>query len=262
MTSSVILERDGLKLRGYDCGKGMPVVFQHGLGGDEAQVADVFPFSGFRRLTLECRSHGASDEGDKFSIAMFADDVLAYADARGVKRFAVGGISMGAAIALRIAVIAPERVTALILARPAWDWIMAPENMNPFVVFSRYLATMDQAAFAAADLAHDLAENAPDNLASLHKFFDTVNPMNTAKLFAAIGADGPGVTEVEVRGIPLPTLVIGNAVDRIHPLEMARRLALAIPGARFVEIPAKALDKPRHIAAFRAAVTDFLHQQG
>ena len=53
---------------------------------------------------------------------MFADDVLAFADLRGVERFVVGGISMGAAIALRIAVRHPERVSGLVLARPAWLW--------------------------------------------------------------------------------------------------------------------------------------------
>lgn len=110
-----VLRRDGLELVGHDVGEGLAVVFQHGLGGDEAQIAESFPPQGFRHLTLECRSHGGSDKGSRFSIAAFADDVLAFADDRGLERFAIGGISMGAAIALRIAIIAPERVSALLL---------------------------------------------------------------------------------------------------------------------------------------------------
>lgn len=167
-----ILARDGIALCGYDRGKGPPVLFQHGLGGDEAQIAEAFPGSGFRRLTLECRSHGASGQSQVFSIAMFADDVLAYADAKGLQRFAVGGISMGAAIALRIAVIAPERVTALILARPAWNWEPAPDNMRAFTVLSRFLPAGERAGFEATDVARAFAQKAQDNLASLRKFFD------------------------------------------------------------------------------------------
>src|SRR3954447_23982530 len=109
--SSVPLLRDGIRLSGFDVGSGRPIVFQHGLGGDAAQVAEVFPDGiGLRRLTLECRGQGGSEPGptSAFSVANFAADVLAFCDARGLERFAVGGISMGAAIALRIAVVAPE----------------------------------------------------------------------------------------------------------------------------------------------------------
>ena len=48
-------------LRMHDEGHGAPVVFQHGLGGDAAQVAEIFPADAaglWRRLTLECRGHG------------------------------------------------------------------------------------------------------------------------------------------------------------------------------------------------------------
>ncbi len=259
----MILERHGLRLRGYEHGSGPAIIFQHGLGGDEAQVAEAFPSRGFHRLTLECRGHGASDDrGESFSIALFADDVLAYADAKGVERFAVGGISMGAAIALRIAVIAPERVSALILARPAWNWRAAPDNMQAFTVLSRFLIAGDRDGFETTDVAREFAANAPDNLASLRKFFGQPNRANTAKLIAAIAADGPDITEAQVRNIAVPTLVIANAVDEVHPIAQARLLADTIPAARFIEIAPKARDKPRHLAEFRAAVTDFLNQQG
>ena len=47
---------DGISLRYRDVGDGPAVIFQHGLGGDEAQVASVFPDAPpVRRITLECR---------------------------------------------------------------------------------------------------------------------------------------------------------------------------------------------------------------
>ena len=170
--SALAFDRDGVRFSAFDLGAGPAVVFQHGLGGDAAQVAEVFPDgNGLRRLTLECRGQGGSEPGapSSFSIANFASDVLAFCDARRVERFAVGGISMGAAIALRIAVVAPERVTSLVLARPAWLWGSAPPNMRPFAEVGALLRWPDRgaarAAFERSETARRLAEYAPDNLA-------------------------------------------------------------------------------------------------
>jgi pimeloyl-ACP methyl ester carboxylesterase len=255
------LQRDKATLRGWDGGEGLPVIFQHGLGGDEAQVAEVFPDGErSRRLTLECRGQGKSGLGDPrgLSITNFADDVLAFADSRGVERFVIGGISMGAAIALRIAIRHPEKVRALILARPAWLWGAAPENMKPFIEVASYLRQRTVDDFEASATAQRLAREAPDNLLSLKKFFSVKDRSAIATLLKTIAADGPDVSEVEVRTIAVPTLIIGHKIDAVHPLEFAKTLASMIAGSQFVEITPKATDKPRHVADFRANVAQFL----
>ena len=255
------LQRDGATLRGWDGGKGLPVIFQHGLGGDEAQVAEVFPDGqGIRRLTLECRGQGCSALGDpkQFSISAFADDVLAFADSQGIDRFIVGGISMGAAIALRIAIRHPERVRALILARPAWLWSAAPENMKPFVEVAAYLQKRTVEDFEASTTAQRLAREAPDNLLSLKKFFSVKDRSAAASLLETIAADGPDVSDAEVRSIAVPTLVIGHRIDAVHPIEFAQTLADRITGSQFVEITPKAADKPKHVADFRKVMEQFL----
>lgn len=258
--------RGDAALRLYDSeAGGLPVLFQHGLGGDATQVAENFPDGPrYRRLTLECRGHGASRPGGvrPFSLALFAADVFAAADALGIGRFVVGGISMGAAIALAIAVGHPHRVAGVVLARPAWDFTPAPENMRPYAEVAACLrAEAPDAArqrFRASATAAMLAELAPDNLASLLGFFDRPDPALTAALLADIAGDGPGVSEAQAAAIAVPTLVIGHRRDFAHPLTTARRLAEAIPGARLAEITPKATDKPCHIAEFRTAVDDFL----
>jgi pimeloyl-ACP methyl ester carboxylesterase len=259
------LRRDDADLHVSDGGSGYPVVFQHGLGGDGGQVAENFPDDpAFRRLTVECRAQGRSTPGSvrPFSIAMFADDVLAACDARGIDRFVVGGISMGAAIALRLAARHPERVSALVLARPAWLFDPAPDNMRPYGEVAARMRTLSREAardaFARSETAETLRRDAPDNLASLLGFFDRPDLAVTADLLGAIAADGPGVTEAEAAALSVPTLVIGHGVDHAHPLGHAQRLAATIPGARLVEIAPKATDKPRHVAAFRSALEDFL----
>lgn len=257
--------RDGAALQGFDAGEGMPLLFQHGLGGSNAQVLENVPDQpGIRRLTLECRAQGGSQPGTirPFSIALFADDALAFSDSRGVERFVAGGISMGAAIALRLAVRHPERVQALILARPAWLFEDGPENMRLYAAVAAALraAPPDEAkaAFARSALAETLRREASDNLTSLLGFFDRPDPAVTADLLDDIARDGPGVTAAEAATLRVPTLVVGHGVDHAHPLATAQALARTIPDAELVEIPPKASDKAAHVAAFRAAASRFL----
>jgi pimeloyl-ACP methyl ester carboxylesterase len=255
--------RDGAQLRGRDEGRGLPVVFQHGLGGNEAQAAEVFP-DGFRRLTLECRGQGRSALGnlDVLSIPTFAADVLDFADRQGVGRFVAGGISMGAAIALRLAIRHPDRVMGVVLARPAWLWDAAPDNMRPYAEVADDLRNADRAAgraaFEASPTARRLAQAAPDNLASLLNFFAAENAAALAPLLKAIAASGPDVSETEVGRIAVPTLVLGTGLDLVHPLDFARRLAAQIAGAQFVEITPKATDRALYVREFRAALAQFL----
>ena len=257
--------RDGVAFHTAEVGEGAAVLFQHGLGGDAAQVAEIFPDGGgWRRLTLECRAQGDSAAGPPgdLSIATFAADALALADSRGADIFVAGGISMGAAIALRLAALHPARVRGLILVRPAWLFDAGPANMQPFAAVARLLATLPPAEgrqlFAASDIARDLRAAAPDNLASLLGFFDRPHPAEIAALLARIAADGPGVTEAQAAAIQVPALVIGNAMDHVHPLATAERLAGTLPHARFLAVTPKARDRAAHAAEVRAAISAFL----
>jgi pimeloyl-ACP methyl ester carboxylesterase len=257
---------DGLGLAFVDRGAGPAVVFQHGLGGSEAQVAEVFPDEDarWRRLTLECRGHGKSapDPQHSYAIRQFAQDVLHLADGRQVERFVAGGISMGAAIALYLAVHHPARVSGLILARPAWLFAAAPDNMATYAEVARLLATHGPerglAAFDASETAAMLAREAPANLTSARGFFAYVNPAETAALLGRIAEDGPGTTRDEAAALSLPTLVIGHERDLAHPLTYAKTLAATIPGARLAEITPKATDGKRHNQDFRSALRSFL----
>ena len=251
---------DGVRLALAVSGAGRPVVFQHGLCGDAGQTAQVFP-DGFQRLTLECRGHGGSDTGplDLLSIATFTDDLAGMITAQGLVRPVVGGISMGAAMALRLAVTRPDLVGGLVLARPAWMTDEAPANMAPNGVVGQMIAEgRTRAEFYATALAHQLAEEAPDNLASLRGFFDRKPLDVTAALLTRIAGDGPGVMPADLAALRLPCLVIGCGRDFVHPLALAQSLASLIPGASFVEIPSKADDPAAYRAGFTAALAQFL----
>ncbi|MET2826963.1 alpha/beta fold hydrolase [Mesorhizobium shangrilense] len=266
MAAVATLLRDGAALSMSDNGDGPAIVFQHGLGGGEAQVAQSFPAdAGFRRITLECRGHGASTlgKGRPFSFDMFANDVLAAADEAGLRRFVAGGISMGAAIAMRLACRHPDRVTGLVLVRPAWTFDRAPANMLPIAEVASLILDHGperaKAIFVESQTAARFKREAPDNLASLLGYFDRPDAAQFAEVLADIAADGPSVSVDDAAAVAMPVLVIGNALDEVHPLSAANTLATAIPGAVVAEVFPKSLDGSRHFSELHAQITAFLH---
>jgi pimeloyl-ACP methyl ester carboxylesterase len=256
---------DDVTLSLQEIGSGRPLVFQHGLCGDANQPAQVFPHdAGHRCLTVECRGHGASESGppDRLSIATFADDIAGMITKRGLGPSVIGGISMGAASALRLAATRPDLVTALVLARPAWITDPAPANMAPNALVGELLryhpAEKARALFEGTSTAAQLAKVAPDNLASLRGFFSRQPIAVTAELLCRISADGPGVSADDLARITVPTLIISTAQDFVHPLDHARTLARLIPNARLVEITPKGADAAAYQADFRLALATFL----
>jgi pimeloyl-ACP methyl ester carboxylesterase len=257
--------RDSVKLCFRDVGDGPCVIFQHGLGGDESQVEAIFPSEApVRRLTLECRGHGRSDLGPKehLSISIFADDVAALAASRGIESAIVGGVSMGAAIALRLAVRRPELVVGLVLARPAWITTAMPVNLESYAsvadLLSRYSRGEALRRFEASAAAVRIAREAPANYVTLRGFFNHGEPQVLATLLRAITSCEPGIKEADLRRLNQPALIIGHGADLAHPLQTAVALAELIPRAKLVEITPKAVDPEAHIVDMRQAVAGFL----
>lgn len=265
MTAGVFATADGCRLAFADEGEGMPVLWQHGLGADRGQPAEVFPdLPGARRITLECRGHGASELGDpdQLSIAQFAEDAVALLNHLGIERAVVGGISLGAAIALRIAATRPERARRLILARPAWVDMAGPGHMRVYLEVAEAIAAYGAKAGArifegSARLA-EIEAVSPDNAASMRWFFTRATPETTMALLSRIPLDGPGVSRERIAALTPPTLVVANGEDYVHSLATGRALAALIPGAEYREITSKTVDRDRYVAEFRAVIAGFL----
>jgi pimeloyl-ACP methyl ester carboxylesterase len=260
-----VFQREGLRLALHQGGTGLPFVFQHGLGGNAAQTRDLLPDdAGFERITLECRGHGASDCGphERLSMAHFAEDIIALIEALALGPIALGGVSMGAAIASRIAVKRPDLVSKLVLVRPAWIAEAAPVNLalNRLVgsLLKHHPPEVAGKAFEEHPDVRRLATLSPDNLASLRGFFASPDPEKTSALLLRISNDGPGVDRSDIARIKSPALVLGCADDIIHPLSMAEELAGLLPQGRFVAVHPKGHDRVRHAAEVKAAVRAFL----
>ena len=95
------------------------LILSHSVGADHGmwsqQVEALEPY--FRIIRYDIRGHGASDvpEGE-YSIERLGRDVIALADSLKIEKFAFCGLSLGGAVALWVAIHAPERLTHLVLA--------------------------------------------------------------------------------------------------------------------------------------------------
>lgn len=260
---------DGCRLEFEIAGEGPPVLWQHGLGASFAQPAAVFPaHAGRKRITLACRGHEASDLGDpaRISIATFADDAVALLDHLDITTVAAGGISLGAALSLRLVARYPERVNALIVARPAWVDQPANETQSLYVEVARLIQTFglqeglaklqSLPAFAA------LQAQSPDNAKSLLSYFSRSRPETTIALLSSISAGHPGIALADLEAIKAPTLVIANGEDMVHPLDYAKRIAGTIPGAVLQVITSKTVSPAAHETEFRQALYRFLSRNG
>jgi pimeloyl-ACP methyl ester carboxylesterase len=251
---------------GYPSGRAF--VFQHGLGGDISQPASIFaPTSGVRLLSLDCRGHGGTHPlgpTDRLSFSSFAEDVVALMDHRGLQRAVVGGISMGAGVALNLALRYPQKVAGLVLSRPAWLDSPRPENLKAYPVIARLLrehgAKLGRELFEGTEEYAELERAAPGAGCSLASSqFGRPRAREYAAVLESLVGDAPVRDLAQWReDVHPPTLVLATRRDPTHPYSYAEILARRLPSARLAELTPKAEDEGRHAEDARAAIAGFL----
>lgn len=112
--------RTGVRLRYAEQGDpaGEAVILLHGLADSWYSFSRNLPYlpSTVHVFALDQRGHGQSDKPSSgFTMADFADDVVAFLDAMGIDHATIVGHSMGSFVAQRVALVAPERVARLVL---------------------------------------------------------------------------------------------------------------------------------------------------
>jgi pimeloyl-ACP methyl ester carboxylesterase len=259
-------QRDSITFRYRDTGQGVPFVFQHGLGGDADQTFGLFaPPPGFRLITMECRGHGETrplgDPG-KISLGAFVDDLGALLDHLGLPQVVIGGISMGAAVALMLALRSPERVRGLVLSRPAWLDQPLPPNATVYPMIAQQIrqhgAARGLELFMQSARYAEIARAAPDAARSLCGQFTHPRAEETVAKLERIPHDTPSHNRQEWTAIRVPTLILANRQDPIHPFEYGETIAQIIPRAELQELTSKSVDPARHGHETQLFIQSFL----
>jgi pimeloyl-ACP methyl ester carboxylesterase len=258
-------DHDGLRFHYRDEGQGLPFVFQHGLGGDLSQPFSLYrPLPGIRLLGFDARGHGQTHPlGDetKLSLAELAADLIAFLDHRGIHQAVVGGISLGSAVAVNVSLRFPHRVLGLVLSRPAWVERPIPGNVHLYSMIARLIREvgvtegLEQFRKSLEYLA--MNRESPDCARSLIGQFQEPRAAECVARLERLAGDSPcGASDY--RRLQVPTLILGNERDPIHPLACAETLARLIPGAELRGITPKSVSLDNHAADVQKAVDDFL----
>ncbi|HWD90927.1 MAG TPA: alpha/beta fold hydrolase [Verrucomicrobiae bacterium] len=133
--SSVIgeLNSAGVKIHYAILGLGEPVLLIHGLHSNSRINWDALGTTQmlaehFQVVTMDCRGHGLSDKPeaeDAYGINM-VEDVVRLLDHLQIAKARVVGYSMGAMIAMKLAVLHPGRVAGIVLGGMGWNKAGAP----------------------------------------------------------------------------------------------------------------------------------------
>ncbi len=151
---------NGIALYYEVTGAGAPLVLVHGFAcGIRSWDPQVRSFARFRRVIVyDVRGHGISEappDASAYSQATSVEDLHALLGHLGIRRTAVGGLSMGGNIALNFALAHPERVTRLIVADTGAGSDDTAEWVDTVHAFADTLEQRGLEAFA------DLASTSP-----------------------------------------------------------------------------------------------------
>lgn len=214
-------------------------VFMHGILLDAAMhrsIATRLARMGHRVVLFELLGHGRSDKPTHaydYRLEFHAEHTLALIDHLGVDQIVLGGTSLGANVALQVAVTEPERLRGLVVEMPVLErgTVVGAIQFSPLLVALRYgwpflrpaaraMSRIPRTGVHMLDSVLNLVSSDPRALAAvLHGTFV-----------------GPGCPPARAREqIDIPSLVIGHSGDLLHPLDDASALASELPNARLVK---------------------------
>ena len=264
------MTNDYVSVAQYDdvgSGKDLTVLLLHGLGGDREQPKSYLSTRpGMRIIAPDLRAHGDSaviGDPEAFTFPGFTNDVLALLDHLDVTGpLAVVGVSMGAGIAISLALAEPDRVAGMVLVRPAWEHVPSPANLAGYAMvgelLQRFGAEKGAEEFAHSTFYRTLRAASPSAAASFRSQFDKPMAAQRAVRLVNMPKSVPYASPAVLAGVQTPAVVVGTAGDPPHPLSIATTWTELLPRAKFVEIAPRDVDATAQATQLTAATDAFL----
>lgn len=268
--------RDGVKLAVESAGEGMPLVrtptwFNHLEYDWHVQFRGALYRYLAERLQLiryDGRGNGLSDRYvPEISFAAFEQDLEAVVDSLHLRRYGLLGISQGAPIAIAHAVRFPERVSRLVLngayalGRNKRGSAKDHETGQAYLTLMRHGWGDEHSAFLRTFSMLYFPSASAEELKALAQLQRMAMSAEAAVKLRLV-CDDIDVVDLLAK-VSVPTLVLHSRHDNAVPYEEGRRLAAAIPNAKFV-----ALESENHVPipeepawpAFIAEIEAFLRE--
>ncbi len=216
------------------------VVLSHGFGGSARNFRPQARAlrDRYRVVLFDARGHARSEAPEvpeAYEPECFVDDVHDVLERLRVDRAVVGGLSMGAAVALRFALTHPQRVRGLVLAAPP------PGRSRDDSGWATGLAdAIERAGLDAAGAEYVWGPRSgldPGAAALVRQGFLEHPPHALVHTLRRLLAPQPSVSQLAERltALSTPTLIVVGSRDALS-LPAARELEAALPQGRLVVI--------------------------
>ncbi len=222
-----------------------PIILIHGAGGSHLHYPpELRRLNGFQVIALDLPGHGKSAGLGKQNINDYVQAIQNFMDAINLPTALIIGHSMGSAIALQLALSAPDRVLGLVLLGSGSRLRVAPsilENTATEATFPLAVKTIVDWSFGsqASDRLKELAVQRMQETRPtvLHGDFIACNKFDLSE---------------ELGKIEKPTLIICGAEDKMTPPKYSKSLHEQIPNAELNLIEGAGhmvmLEKPYQVA--------------
>ncbi|MEP7247919.1 MAG: alpha/beta fold hydrolase [Gammaproteobacteria bacterium] len=221
--------------------------------------------------SYDSRGCGLSDrEVSDLSLEAHLADLEAVTDAAGAKRFALLGMSQGAAISIAYAERHPERVTHLILygayARGALRRGEHPKLLEEAHLMRKLIELgwgKEDSAFRQVFTSQFIPDCTPDQVRCFNELQRmTTTPEIAVRLLSMFQEIDVSALAPKIR---CPTLVLHSRGDLRAPFEEGRAVAGLIPGAEFVPLESRnhiLLEHEQAWSRFFSEISRFIVQHG
>jgi pimeloyl-ACP methyl ester carboxylesterase len=248
----------------------------HGLGGSPAQPLSLFsPIIPPTETVLapDVRAHGddqrVTGPASAFSLEALASDVASRVRSSvGDAPLTVIGISMGAGIALRLALAAaasaPDALAIgrVVFVRPAFTDVPLPRNLLPFPVIGSLLTRLGAAegerSFRGTALYRQALEESPLGAEGLLEQFRSPSAAARARRLIEIPRSVAFSASESLASIGVPTAIAWAPRDPVHPVSVAEQWMDELDGAASIPLPARDDGYGAYVRATRVGVGSWL----
>jgi 3-oxoadipate enol-lactonase len=247
-------------------GDGPLLIFLHGIGGNRTNWRAQLPAfaAHFKAVAWDARGYGASDDFDgPVAFDDFVADLLRVIDWFGVPKAHLAGLSMGGRIAMRFAILHPDRVATLTLIDTHEGFeSFTPQMRREFVETRRApLVSGKSPADIAPTVARSLAgpKAKPEHVQQL---IESIGALHKASYLKSLEATVNQVTVGDISQIRAPAHFIVGADDPLTPVALHHAMAAKMGGAP-VSVIADAghLSNIEQAEAFNRVALEWLMEQ-
>lgn len=232
-----------------------PLIFIHGAGGSFLSWHPLLRrLEGETVYTLDLPGHGKSSGEGRQTVKEYAGDILRFLEEQQIRNPVLAGHSMGSAVALTVALDAPEKLSGLVLLGAGAKLRVSPEILEKAGspdTFAEAVGLVNEYSFSP-DAPKDLLRLSNENMLKTNR--ETL-------LGDFLACDSFDVTE-RVESIQLPTLILCGTLDVMTQPKYSKFLAEKIQNSRLHLIEKAghmlALEQPEPVAGLLKGFLDGL----